>query len=204
MGKQKKKREISAAERQRRTEQASARKAMNDNNMWDGCETLYKECAGLLTTTETLQAVIAIPGLIAELQDPVVFEENLDLFIKDSRDLSGRLAALHEQHAGQTGSAKDKNEFVKALAIHEQYVQFMEVWRLTIQPVWNVLMEHTGVAELALMNKKTELAKAQAQDPNHTDPIDVEATDIQVQRGQTSAVTPVDELGVLPQEQSAA
>lgn len=204
MGKQKKKREISAAERQRRTEQANARKAMNDNNMWDGCEALYKECAGLLTTTESLQAVIAIPGLIAELQDPVVFEENLELFIKDSRDLSGRLAALHEQHADQTGSAKDKNEFVKALAIHEQYVQFMEVWRLTIQPVWNLLMEHTAVAELALMNKKTELAKAQAQDPNHTDPIDVEATDIQVQRGQTSAVTPVDELGVLPQEQSAA
>lgn len=180
MNKQKKRREVKQADKQTRRGERFRSHAMNQNQLWDGCEGLYGQCAELLQSVELMQTVISAPGLIEELKNPVEFEENMALFIKDSADLSQRLKALHDTHAGRKGSAKTPDEFTQALATHEHYVEFVDLWRQSVQPTLNLLLEKTSEAEIALLRKHSDmdLAQAQAQDPNDQTPIDVEVKDV--------------------------
>jgi hypothetical protein len=182
MGNQKRRREAIQATKRARQARRVENKAVNQNNLWDDCEYLYQQCTELLKTVEVVQIVISRPGLIDEIKNPVEFNDNLELFSRDSRDLSQRLSALHETHATRKGSAKTPDEFTAALDTHEQYVAFMELWRQSLQPTLNLVLEHTSEAELALMKKQQQnQIQAQAQDPNDNTPIDVVATDVQAE-----------------------
>lgn len=173
----KRKKQISPAEAQRRANQQykqSSAKALRNNNGWNDCQDLYAKCADLLRNGEGINAVLEIPGIKERIEDQQGFYDSLGLFAKDQNDLSGRLAGIQAQHAGRKGSCLVEDDFIKSIQIYEQYIQFMEVWRLTVQPVFNVLCEHLAKAETRLLaDIRAVEAQAQASDPNHTDPIDV-------------------------------
>ena len=104
-----------------------------------------------------------------------------------SAALAQKLAAIYEQHKHKTGSCRTPDDFALSLQVYEQYIQFMEAYRLTCQPVLNHILEQTAEAEAKLQQAAREIsaeeaAKQAAQDPNHTDPIDVEAKEVPTER----------------------
>lgn len=177
----------SPAEVQRRERQRAASQQIKGNNSWDDCHKLNAQCIDLLQQAGAIDLVLQQEGVYAAVADKAVLNENIRLLARDTSALTQKLAAIYEQHKHKTGSCRTPDDFALSLQVYEQYIQFMEAYRLTCQPVLNHLLEQTAEAEAKLQRVSQEIsaeeaAKQAAQDPNHTDPIDVEAKDVPAER----------------------
>lgn len=146
-------------------------------NAWDETQSLYASCAQLLAESAAgVDQLMSTPELFALVEDKATLNDNVALFSKDMLDLSNRLLELHKQHEDRTGPAKNDDDYVLSLQIDQQYIQFTNVFQQAIQPVFNLIMESFAKAEIKLRELAADVQR-QAQDPNHTDPIDVQAVD---------------------------
>jgi hypothetical protein len=177
----------SPAEVQRRQRQREASAQIKGNNSWDDCHQLNGQCIDLLQQAAAIELVLKQDGVYAGVTDKAVLNENIRLLARDTNSLTQKLAAIYEQHKHKTGSCRTPDDFALSLQVYEQYIQFMEAYRLTCQPVLNHLLEQTAEAEAKIQRVAQEInaeeaAKQAAQDPNHTEPIDVEAKDVPRER----------------------
>lgn len=177
----------SPAEVARRQKQREATQQIKGNNSWNDCQALHSQCVDLLAQAGAIDLVLQQPGVYAAVTDKSVLNENIRLLARDTSALTQKLTAIYEQHSGKTGSCRTPDDFALSLQVYEQYIQFMEAYRLTVTPVLNHLLEQTAEAEAKLQRVAAEIsaeeaAKQAAQDPNHTEPIDVEAKDVPAER----------------------
>jgi hypothetical protein len=174
--KAKKRREAKSSNYQKRREEHLLR----NNNAWGDVNSLYEQCVQLLSLPATIAPMAQRPEIIRNIENMADFNERCQALAADIRNLSEKLKDIQAQHADKSGSAKGADEFTLAIKIYEQYVQFMEVHNSTCKPVFDEIMEMISRAGVIATNKETEAAiaaaataQSQAQDPTHTDPIDV-------------------------------
>jgi hypothetical protein len=173
----------SPAEVARRQKQREASGAIKGNNSWDDCHALNGQCVDLLQQAAAIDLVLKQPGVYPAVTDKAMLNENIRLLAKDTAELSGALSKIYDQHKHKTGSSKTPDDFALSLSVYEQYIQFMEAYRRTCQPVLNHLLEQTAEAEAKLANVEAQIQAEEAeknkhQDPNNHDVIDVEVKDV--------------------------
>lgn len=193
----------SPAEVQRRERQRQASAQIKGNNSWDDCQQLNAQCIDLLQQAGAIDLVLQQEGVYAAVSDKAVLNENIRLLARDTTALTQKLGQIYDQHKHKSGSCRTPDDFALSLQVYEQYIQFMEAYRLTCQPVLNHLLEQTAEAEAKLHRVAQEIsaeeaAKQAAQDPNHTEPIDVEAKDVPQARGVTRVTYAIDEAPSQP------
>ena len=173
----------SPAEVARRQKQREASGAIKGNNSWDDCHALNAQCVDLLQQAGALDLVLKQPGVYAAVTDKAMLNENIRLLAKDTNELTQALSRIYDQHKHKNGAARTPDDFALSISLYEQYIQFMEAYRRTCQPVLNHLMEQTAEAEAKLARVEQQIQAEEAeknkhQDPNNTDPIDVVSKDI--------------------------
>lgn len=177
------KKSVSPSELARRQKQRDASASIRGNNSWDDCHALNAQCVDLLQQAGAIDLVLKQEGVYAAVSDKSMLNENIRLLAKDTAELTGALSRIYELHKHKTGSSKTPDDFALSLSVYEQYIQFMEAYRRTCQPVLNHLLEQTAEAEakIGLVAAEIEAAEAEKlkhQDPNNTDVIDVEVRDV--------------------------
>jgi hypothetical protein len=177
----------SPAEVQRRERQRQASAQIKGNNSWDDCHQLNAQCVDLLQQAGAIDLVLRQEGVYAAVSDKAVLNENIRLLARDTTALTQKLGQIYEQHKHKSGSCRTPDDFALSLQVYEQYIQFMEAYRLTCQPVLNHLLEQTAEAEAKLQRVAREISaeeatKLAAQDPNHNEPIDVEVKMVPTER----------------------
>jgi hypothetical protein len=196
----------SPAEVARRQKQREATQQIRGNNSWQDCHELHGKCVDLLQQAGAIDLVLQQPGVFEAVTDKALLNDNIRLLAKDTADLNTKLALIYDMHRDKNGSCRTPDDYALSLQVYEQYIQFMDAYGRTCQPVLNHVMEQTAEAEAKILKiaaeiEREEIARAQAlaQDPNSAEPIDVEVKDVpETARGMTSSVAHLDDAPLQP------
>lgn len=152
------------------------------NSGWDDLQVMYQTMVELLVQPDAIIAVLDLPEMQEGIRlngEKATLDANLNLLAKDSSDLSARLTVIYDQHRDRRGDfsttdifnapgGTDAPEFVQGLKIHEQYIQFAEVYRSSCVPHINEILEIISRAERNLVKNaqaRAKLEEAAAAEP---------------------------------------
>jgi hypothetical protein len=168
------------------TEAAEAKKKeaedfLQENNLWDDLRQVYFGCSQTMAEPQLLGQMLQNRALIKHLPDMAGVMNNCQIVINDVKEMSAKLNTIYALHSGRSGGAKDPDEYARTMQLHEEYMIWIAQWKAVISPMTTQIAAQISIASQRLdAATRAEEARVQAQasDPAHTAPIEVEFKEV--------------------------
>lgn len=125
------------------------------NAVWDNNEITYRECVGLCTIPASTTQLLRTEGLIDRLgSQRSQFVDLTKMLHRDFDDYVTRLTGIHEKHKGRMGNSVDSDDLMTAIAIHEEYHEWIASYSQVVTPTVTQILD-MGQTALGVPYEKT-------------------------------------------------
>lgn len=139
---------------------------------WDEVNDLGRQCANLIHQDASIAQLGFQPQLVQHVRDPAQLAKNLRVLSTDLRTLHTELKMIRDTHADRSGVARDVDDNMAAIGVHEKYVLWFERHSAIIAPISTAVAAQFSEAE-QLMTQAAQSNLSPEQDPSVVTDVEV-------------------------------
>lgn len=146
----------------------SKRDKENDKAVWDVLLGVAASVGQTTNITAVLIPFLQNKELIAKIIDQARFNRLAGTLNNDMRMLSGQFKTIYDQHSDRRGSAKNPDEWMSAISLHEQYVSWASTFDDVAIPTFLDMMSMLQEAGADTSQVQTPSASNTVEQFNHS------------------------------------
>ena len=143
---------------------------------WDEVNDLGRQCANLIAQDASIAQLGFQPQLVQHVADPAQLAKNLRVLSTDLRTLHTELKMIRETHADRSGVARDVDDNMTAIGVHEKYVLWFERHSAIVAPISTAVAAQFSDAEQRLSQAQQSNMTAE-QDPSIVTDVEVKVVE---------------------------